>query len=478
MKPKGARTLHVELCRVAEAKGACALHHRHLKKVLGGLTGVRVVADGVPVAWGMLSRPVARELQRRGWVEFTRGIVPDGAPPNCASALLAFAARWAKKQGRPLVTYTLEHEPGTSLVAAGWVQVGTTRARKTWASSDRPERQERVGVEAAAKRRWVPSYCVDVALVEGFPLSPEPDRMDPIKIGDSTAYVRKATQVIPGLSAWLPGQTEVLVYGIEAVENLRAALHISSVIGEPTMYRSREAPGPFPFEIPDAKVEYSHGVWHIKRGARGARATWFGGYSPGAPWYFSSDLGTGGSVEWDRIGHWSALHPVYEQKHNHVGIVAAYTTLLDHLEVPMADADLGFELPYGGRAMHLNNDGSILVFHPKRAAAWRILDGETYFAGSDGAPWTKCPPLTADAVARAWGDTGARPVAAPPAPRPAWEVADSKNPDAPIKLPNTCAKELAVVVRLDGEDVVVSEDGDVDYEMFDSVEDWTIYTAA
>lgn len=476
MKPKGARALHVELCRVAEAKGACALHHRHLKKVLGGLTGVRVVVDGVPVAWGMLSRPVARELQRRGWVEFTRGIVPDGAPPNCASALLAFAARWAKKQGRPIVTYTLEHEPGTSLVAAGWVQVGTTRARKTWASSDRPTRQERVGVEAAAKRRWVPSYCVDVALVEGFPLSPEPDRMDPIKIGDSTAYARKVTQVIPGLSAWLPGQPEVLVYGVESVENLRAALHVSSVIGEPIMYRSREAPAPFPFEIPDAKVEYSHGVWHIKRGARVARATWFGGYSPGAPWYFSSDLGAGGSVEWDRIGHWSALHPVYEQKHNHVGIVAAYITLLEHLEVPMADADLGFELPYGGRAMRLNNDGSILVFHPKRSAAWRILNGETYFAGSDGAPWTKCSPLTADVVARAWGDTGARPVSAPPA-AVEWLIVDSLGDELPVPSSIQPGTTTLLVADIGGDILTYTDDDLPEADMMSMFDRWSLYTA-
>lgn len=301
--------------------------------------------------------------------------------------------------------------------------------------------------------------------------------MDPIKIGDSTAYARKVTQVIPGLTAWLPGQTEVLVYGVEAVEDLRAALHISSVIGEPLMYRSKEAPGPFPFEIPDAKVEYSHGVWHIRRGARVARATWFGGYSLGAPWYMSSGtVGAGSHVEWDVIGHVGPMHPLYEQKHNHVNMVAAYVTLLEHLEVPMADADIGFALPYGGQAMRLASDGSVLVFHPKRGAAWRILDGETFALGTESAPWAKCSPLTADVVALAWGDTGVRPAA--PAPRPAWEVADSKNPGAPIKLPTTSAKELVVVVRLDGEDVVVSEDGDVDYEMFDSVEDWTIYTAA
>jgi hypothetical protein len=481
MKPAGAVKLHVELCKVAEAKGACALHHRHLKKVLGGLVGVRVVVDGAAVAWGMLSRPVSRELQARNWLEFTRGIVPDGAPPNCASALLAFAARWAKKQGRPIVTYTLEHEPGTSPVAAGWVQVGTTRARKTWASSDRPERQERVGVEAAAKRRWVPSYCVDQALTEGFPLSPEPEPVqESTKIGDITLYARKATQIIPGLSAWLPGQPEILVYGVEAVEDLRAALRLSSVLNEVLVYRSREAPAPFPFEIPgDAKVEYSHGVWHIRRGKIAARATWFGGHTPGAPWYMSSDaVGPGSSVEWDVIGHWRQMHPIYEQKHNHVSMVAAYATLLEHLEVPMADADLGFALPYGGQALCLANDGSVLVFHPKRAAAWRILNGETFFAGSDGAPWAKAAPLTAAGVSAAWGDTGTAPARATPKAR-VWEVADAKDFDAPLAFDGkTSAKDLVILAEVDGEILVVSEDGEIDYDLLADMDNWTIFTAS
>jgi hypothetical protein len=122
---------------------------------------------------------VSRFLQASGWVEYVRGIVPDAAPPNCASALLGAAAKWAAARGAPIVTYTLETEPGTSLIAAGWLLVGRTEKRKGGAQWSRGSRTRASvsGVVAGQKFRWISAQSLPAAeargwKVEKFPHSP------------------------------------------------------------------------------------------------------------------------------------------------------------------------------------------------------------------------------------------------------------------------------------------------------------------
>ncbi len=182
MKPPGAVRLRVEVCGLAVPIARCAEHHRHLPRVVGGLIGLEVQrldrphpqvawcgpVRGEPCAWGIVGRAVARELS--GWAEYTRGIVPDGAPPGCASALLGAAARWAREAGLPLVTYTLAREPGTSLRAAGWVEVVSPHDRRGVRQWSRPSRSRalRVGVVAVEKRRWVPPHALPAAIARGW----------------------------------------------------------------------------------------------------------------------------------------------------------------------------------------------------------------------------------------------------------------------------------------------------------------------
>ena len=183
-KPPGAVRLRVEQVAMREAIRQCALHHRHLRRVLPGLVAFEVsrldrpcvqlplgVPDpGEPCAWGIVGRAVARELDQSGWREFTRGIVPDGAPPGCASMLLGAAARWARDDGHPIVTYTLGTEPGTSLRAAGWVEVVSPHDRRTptqWGRASRV-RALRDGVVAAPKRRWVSPLSLPAAIARGW----------------------------------------------------------------------------------------------------------------------------------------------------------------------------------------------------------------------------------------------------------------------------------------------------------------------
>lgn len=169
MKPAGAVRLSVRVIGWGEPARQCAQHHRHLPAVAGGLVGLEVVRMDTrwPCAWGIVGRAVARVLDQAGWVEYLRGVVPDGAPPSCASALLGAAARWSRDRGSPIVTYTLGAEPGTSMRAAGWVCVGRTERKRRWTGAGRV-RAERVGELAEPKRRWVAAWCVPAALARGW----------------------------------------------------------------------------------------------------------------------------------------------------------------------------------------------------------------------------------------------------------------------------------------------------------------------
>jgi len=188
VKPPGAVRLSTRVVGVGEPIRRCAEHHRHLPRVLGGLVGLEVcrrdrtsaqpqligVDPGEACAWGLIGRPVARELV--GWVEYTRGVVPDGAPPGCASALLGAAARWARAAGLPIVTYTLAVEPGVSLRAAGWVEVVSPHDRaapRQWRVSGQT-RAARVGPVADPKRRWVSSWSVEAAQARGWSVVSSP----------------------------------------------------------------------------------------------------------------------------------------------------------------------------------------------------------------------------------------------------------------------------------------------------------------
>lgn len=62
-----------------------------------------------------------------------------------------------------------------------------------------------------------------------------------------------------------------------------------------------------------------------------------------------------------------------------------------------------------------------------------------------------------------------------------WEVSDTFDAANPLPAPKpggTSARELVIVVEMDGEVLIVSEDGEVDYDVFEGATNWTIFTAA
>ena len=130
--------LTVVPCELAEANSFVARHHRHHGPVAGHKFSL-AVADESDVVRGVaiVGRPVSRVLQSGGWtLELTR-LATDGCP-NACSALYAAAWRATRALGyRRLVTYILNTEPGTSLLAAGWRCVGRTEGG-SWDCPSRP----------------------------------------------------------------------------------------------------------------------------------------------------------------------------------------------------------------------------------------------------------------------------------------------------------------------------------------------------
>jgi hypothetical protein len=131
-----------------EAYAFVDAHHRHHSSPQGGNFALSV-RDGERLCGvAIAGRPVARRLQDGLTLEVTR-VATDGSR-NACSMLYGACRRVAFAMGyRRLITYTLLSEPGTSLRAAGWMEMGHVRADR-WSRRDR-RRADRLVVP---KRRW------------------------------------------------------------------------------------------------------------------------------------------------------------------------------------------------------------------------------------------------------------------------------------------------------------------------------------
>lgn len=137
MKPADAIPLRLRPLDLSEANDFVAAQHRHHGRTVshkfslgvedegGGLRGVAIVG-----------RPLARALDD-GWTAEVLRVATDGVRNGC-SMLYGACARTAHAMGyRRIVTYTLETEPGVSLVGAGWERDGETPGR-SWSVPSRP----------------------------------------------------------------------------------------------------------------------------------------------------------------------------------------------------------------------------------------------------------------------------------------------------------------------------------------------------
>jgi hypothetical protein len=110
--------------------------HRHHQTARGCKFCIGVIDEaGELRGVAIVGRPVARMRDDGITAEVTR-VATDGCP-NACSALYGAAWRCCKAMGyRRLGTYILDHEPGTSLKAAGWNLIGE-RGGGSWSRENR-----------------------------------------------------------------------------------------------------------------------------------------------------------------------------------------------------------------------------------------------------------------------------------------------------------------------------------------------------
>lgn len=112
-------------------------HHRHHRAPQGGLFAVGVASADELIGVAIIGRPVARAFADGWTAEVTRVCVLPSLL-NACSMLYGAAWRAARALGyRRLVTYTLRREPGTSLRAAGWTELGRAGGGE-WSCPARP----------------------------------------------------------------------------------------------------------------------------------------------------------------------------------------------------------------------------------------------------------------------------------------------------------------------------------------------------
>ncbi len=132
-------------CSIQDAREYVTQFHRHHGAPVSGLFALACAVGEKVCGVAIVGRPVARMLQDGFTAEVTR-CCTDGTE-HAPSKLYAACWRAARALGyRRLVTYTHSTEPGTSLIASGWKEVGKVTAR-SWHCPSRP-RVDRAPLQA------------------------------------------------------------------------------------------------------------------------------------------------------------------------------------------------------------------------------------------------------------------------------------------------------------------------------------------
>ena len=143
--------LVVTPCTITAARKYCAEHHRHLKKIRGGRFAVSASVEGRRVGIGIVGNGP------RVWEGTTKAVIvrvaTDGTY-NACSIIYGALCRAARALGYTEVwTYTLPEEPGASLKAAGFADLGITDGGEH-DRPNQPKRRRKKAERPEPKRRW------------------------------------------------------------------------------------------------------------------------------------------------------------------------------------------------------------------------------------------------------------------------------------------------------------------------------------
>lgn len=117
------------------ANNYVAQHHRHNQPTTGHKWSIACYDGDRLCGVAICGQPVARKLDDGRTIEIRR-VCSDGTYNTC-SKLYGACARIAKEMGyKRVITYTLQSEPGTSLLASGYKNCGEAGGR-SW---DMPSR--------------------------------------------------------------------------------------------------------------------------------------------------------------------------------------------------------------------------------------------------------------------------------------------------------------------------------------------------
>lgn len=147
-------TCRIRPCTVKAAIAKVREWHRHLPDLQGGLFAAQCVdPSGNCVGVAVAGNP-SRVWQGQAKLVISR--VATTGYENACSALYGALCRAAKALGYEEVwTYTLPEEPGTSLRAAGFMDMGLT----TGGEHSRVSRPRKPAVRPDPKRRWLRNLC-------------------------------------------------------------------------------------------------------------------------------------------------------------------------------------------------------------------------------------------------------------------------------------------------------------------------------